>query len=158
MSTLKTRHELDVHTIEEIRQLIGPILNDVCQRHFDDSTGYAQELAADIESRLISDVQVASSRGDKVTGLKGGGAVYTAGQIKAVLADVPDDRFVLSQIVGSQTGVYNAYFEIGVLKNGNGPVVISAGHPELAHLPMCLDNDDRNRKINELIANLNALR
>lgn len=64
----------------------------------------------------------------------------------------------MTQIVGSQSGVYNAYIKMGILKDGQGPVVMTAGHPELAHLSMTAQDDDRQQKITLLIDQLNALR
>jgi hypothetical protein len=156
--SIKTLVELDVNTLNEVRALIGPIVRKVVVRYFDDSTTYAEEMASSIEEELIDAIQVVGTREHKLSTLVGGDSVYRAGAIKELLKDVPDDRMILSQIVGSQTGVYNAYFEIGILDRGNGPVVISAGHPELAHLPMCTDSDERNQKINHLIDELNKLR
>lgn len=155
---LSMKVELDINTINEIRSLIRPIVQKVAGRYFDDSTTYGDEMASTIEYELIEALQVEGDRSGKLSSLVGGDAVYRAGQIKALLKDVPDDRMILSQIVGSQTGVYNAYFEIGILDRGEGPVVISAGHPELAHLPMCASDTERNQKIDQLIEELNRLR
>lgn len=157
-STLTQAHHPDVHVLNEIRGLIRPIVHKVASRYFDDSTVYGDEMAASIEDELIEALQVEGDRHGKLSTLVGGDAVHRAGQIKELLKDVPDDRLVLSQIVGSQTGVYNAYFELGILDNGKGPVVVSAGHPELAHLPMCGSDTERNQKIDQLIEELNRLR
>lgn len=150
--------ELDVHTLNEIRHLIRPVVENVAKGLHLEGTTHAEEIITGIEDGLIKAVQVSGTRENKLSTFVGGNSVYQAGAIKNLLKDVPDDRRVLSQIVGSETGVYNAYFEIGILDNGNGPVVISAGHPELKHLPMCTDANERNQKIDQLIDELNKLR
>lgn len=156
--SIKTLVELDVHTLNQIRELIRPVVEKVTKGLHLEGTTHAEEIITGIEEGLIESIQVTGTRTHKLSTLVGGDSVYRAGAIKDLLKDVPDDRMILSQIVGSQTGVYNAYFEIGILDRGNGPVVISAGHPELAHLPMCTDSDERNQKINHLIDELNKLR
>lgn len=153
-----TTVELDVNIVDEIRTLIRPIVQRVADRYFDDSTDYANEMASSIEDELIDALHVDGRRVDKIREIVGGDAVYRAGQIKELLKDVPDDRMILSQVVGSKTGVYNAYVEMGILRYGDGPVVISAGHPELAHLPMCSASTERNQTIDRMIEDLNQLR
>jgi hypothetical protein len=156
--SIHTAVELDVHTLDQVKRLVGDVALKVASKHFDDSTTYPQELAIDVEAELIAALAVESPRQNKLSSLVGGNAVYRAGEIKELLKDVPDDRMILSQIVGAKTGVYNAYIEMGILNNGAGPVVMSAGHPELAHLSMCTDVDERNQKIDRLIEELNNLR
>ena len=159
MSMLKTRVELDVHTLEEIRLLLRPVVLKACANRLGDSIATAYEIAEEIETELLKTLTVNSSREqNKQRDYVNAGAIYNAGQIKNLLKDVPDNRRVLTQIVGAQTGVYNAYIEMGILKDGEGPVVMSAGHPELAHLSVCLDVDDRHRKIDQLVNLLNELR
>jgi hypothetical protein len=154
---LSTLVELDVHTLNAIRDLIRPIVQTAAINLHGD-VHRANALTEAVEKDLISAIQVAGTREHKLSTLVGGNAVYQAGAIKHLLKDIPDDRRVLSQIVGSETGVYNAYFELGILDDGAGPVVISAGHPELKHLPMCTDENERNQKIDQLIEELNRLR
>lgn len=155
---LSTLVELDVNTLNEIRNLIRPVVEKVAKDLHLEGTTHAEEIINGIEDGLIEAIQVSGTRTRKLSTLVGGDSVYRAGAIKELLKDVPDDRMILSQIVGSQTGVYNAYFELGILDNGKGPVVISAGHPELKHLPMCTDENERNQKIDQLIEELNRLR
>lgn len=150
--------ELDAVTLDSIRQLIRPIVQNVAARYFDDSTTYANEMASEIEDEISDSIQAVGTREGKLSTFVGGDSIHRAGQIKELLKDVSDDRLVLSQIVGSQSGVYNAYFELGILNQGKGPVVMSAGHPQLAHLSMCASDEERQQKITQMIADLNALR
>lgn len=151
--------ELDVQTLEEIRTLLNAVLPKVLSRHLNVFTSHPEEIASEVEDELINSIQVTGRRMGKLSSLVGGNAVYRAGEIKDLLKDVPDDRTILSQIVGSESGVYNAYFEVGILNNGDGPVVMSAGHPQLKHLPMEDMNDvRRNQAIDEMIEQLNKLR
>lgn len=151
--------ELDAVTLDAIRQLLSPIVQKVVSRYFDDSTSYPEEIASEVEDELIASIQVPGRREGKLNTLVGGEGVYRVGEVKRLLKDIPDERMILSQIVGSESGVYNAYFELGILKNGDGPVIMSAGHPQLTHLPMdTVDAPERQQHIDRLIDGLNQLR
>lgn len=158
-SMLNVKRGLDVHDLTDILAIVRPAIRDACAERFGDLPIEEKELAENIEQRILNQFQLSSYRTQsKVRDLVGGDSVFRAGQIKELLKDVPDDRMVLTQIVGAQSGVYNAYLDVGVLKNGDGAVVVSTGHPQLAHLPMCPEDDERQQKIDAMIEQLNALR
>lgn len=150
--------ELDAQTLKEIQDLLRPVLSRVCGRYFDDSTTYSEEMAVDIEADLLERLMVDRKDRDKLSSVVDVGSLYLVGQIREAIKDVPDNRRIMCQIVGEKTGVYNAYIEMAFLDRGDGPMILTAGHPELTHLPVCSDDTERNQKIDEAIEVLQKLR
>jgi len=63
----------------------------------------------------------------------------TVGQLRAALADLPDDMPVYCQVVGTHhdSGAWNMFGEVGEMPNAQPrKLVLSLSHPEMAALPM----------------------
>lgn len=59
----------------------------------------------------------------------------TVGELKKILQDLPDDRLIISQVVGSEEGAWNMQSEF-CKKVQNGEIsVITLKHPDLKKLP-----------------------
>ena len=55
------------------------------------------------------------------------------------LESLPQDRTVLCQVVGQETGAWNMYFEFNVIEASDWIVQLKVFHPTLVKLPM--DNE-----------------
>lgn len=132
---MNDRMQIDTNSLEQIRRLIRPACHKAAARYFDDSTVYGDELAAAIEDEIIEAYQSHPTREQVLASVKDCGHLTSVGRIRAMIDGVPDDRTVITQLVGQQSGVWNVFLTGAILNNGDGMVVMSTGHPDLDHLP-----------------------
>ena len=62
----------------------------------------------------------------------------TVGQLRALLEGVPDDRVIIPQVVGSESGAWNMIASFTPLIQGGSMATLTLWHPHLDRLPMDL--------------------
>ena len=71
----------------------------------------------------------------------------TAGDLRALLDGVPDDRIIMAQVVGSESGAWNmvpTFAPCSGCTHGSGDIsVLTFSHPMLSHLPLIGDREVR---------------
>lgn len=156
------RINLNAEVLNEISALLGPICHDVASGYFDDSTVYAGEMASEIErkviDKLIERYQPTPRDRDVISTVEDRGSIYNIGQLRKAIEGIPDDRMVMPQIVGQDSGVWNVHLQAAWMKEGSKFFILTGSHPDLDHLPGGRNADDRGAVINNLIAELNKLR
>lgn len=152
-------NHLDADAIGELESQMSTVVNTVVSTIVTENKDFAHSVGTEMMGLLMERFQHSSPQPRvKVAGFDFMSSVFRVGQIKDLLKDVPDDRLVLCQVIGDKSGGCNAYVDMGMLKKGDGPMMITVGHPEIAHISATTDHNERSLMINEMIEQLNRLR
>lgn len=115
------------YTKEEVLKIASELCQKAASHYFDDSSGYAEELAGAFEELLNERLESTIVPNRRIE------SIYRVGHLRELIFGLPDDMQVLHQTVGQNGGAWNMHSHGAILNSRT--LILTHDHPDLKTLP-----------------------